>query len=63
MGAPMPDSLRAAMHRAQPDEWAIPCPGCGAKVGSTCRKPRGGVPPGGVHPSRADAWLVHQHAA
>lgn len=63
MGRPIPDHLRAAMRRPQPAEWAIPCPGCGAKAGTACRRPRGGTLPGGVHPSRADAWLVHQHAA
>lgn len=63
MGAPMPESIRAGLRRQQPDEWAIPCPGCGAKAGTACRRPRGGTVAGGSHPSRLDAWLVHQHAA
>jgi hypothetical protein len=60
MGAQMPPCLRAALSRPQPAEWAIGCPGCHAKPGTPCKRPRGGTVAGGVHPSRADAWLVHQ---
>ncbi|MFD5564477.1 zinc finger domain-containing protein [Kitasatospora griseola] len=65
MGAPMPDSLRAALHRQQPPEWAIACPlpYCQAKPGTPCHSPRRRPVPLGVHPSRADAWIAHQNAA
>jgi hypothetical protein len=63
MGAQMPESLRAALHRPHPDEWQVPCPGCGAKAGTACRTPRGRAIAGGTHPSRADAWIRHQYAA
>jgi hypothetical protein len=63
MGAPMPPDLRAQLNRAHPAEWAIECPGCHAKPGTACRSPKRRPVPGDVHPSRADAWLLQQHAA
>lgn len=63
MGAPMPASIRAALNRPKPDDWQIACPGCGAKPGTPCHRPRGGPVAGGSHPSRADAWLIQRHAA
>jgi hypothetical protein len=65
MGAPMPASLRAKLHRDQPDEWQIPCPvpACQAKPGTPCRTPRRRPIAGGSHPSRLDAWLIHRNAA
>jgi hypothetical protein len=62
MGAPMPSGLRRRGDR--PPEWAIPCPvpTCRAKAGSPCIGRTTGRPvAGGSHPSRADAWLIHQH--
>jgi hypothetical protein len=63
MGRPMPAALRDALQRKQPPEWAIACPGCGAKPNSQCTTPRGRHLAAGSHPSRLDAWLVQQNAA
>ncbi|MFB7910240.1 hypothetical protein ACFC1T_27780 [Kitasatospora sp. NPDC056076] len=56
----MPPGLRR--HGDRPPEWAIPCPvpTCRAKAGTPCRTPTGRRLASGSHPSRADAWLVHQ---
>lgn len=62
MSTQMPDELRAARRRRNP-EHAIPCPvpGCGAREHVACTTPKGRTLTGGSHPSRLDAWLVQQH--
>lgn len=54
----LPPEIADVLGRRRPAARSITCPYCNAQKGSNCKNPVGKDVPGGVHPTRVDAWAT-----